>query len=142
MSDQEDKVPQPPKVPDKMTDETWSYIRQMWVETRNDLDKSLLLAASAGIGFCASMLFAQDGPETTSLTIFLLLALIAFSVSAASILLVFKFNANYLHRLLNKPNASNKDHTLGILDWLAISSFVLAVLSIFAAITTHLFCSA
>ncbi len=124
--------------PPSMTDETWSFIRQLWVDTRNELDRSLFLASSAGIGFCMSMLFDKELVSNACVMTFLLIGLVAFSSAAATILLVFKYNAAYLHRLLNDPAASNKDPLLGKLDWIAVGMFILAVLSMLAAIIARL----
>lgn len=87
------------------------------------------------------MLFDNNLTANGTLVIFLAISLVLFSLACASILVVFNANASLLQQLLNDPSKSNESPLIVALDWVAAISFVVAILSIGAAIIAHLMCA-
>lgn len=114
---------------------------QAFIDSRNEKDRSIFLSAVGGIGFCTTMLFDKDLAANGTLVVFLAISLVLFSLACASVLVVFNANASLLQRLLRDPSNSNESPLIVALDWIAVISFVVAILSIGAAIITHLMCA-
>lgn len=113
---------------------------QAFIDSRNEKDRSIFLSAVGGIGFCTTMLFDKDLAANGTLVVFLAISLVLFSLACASVLVVFNANASLLQRLLNDHSSSNESTLIVALDWVAAISFVVAILSIGAAIIAHLMC--
>lgn len=121
-----------------LSDSERSILLQAFIDSRNEKDRSIFLSAVGGVGFCTAMLFDKDLAANGKLVMFLAISLVLFSLACASVLVVFNANASLLQRLLNDPSKSNESALILALDWVAAISFVVAILSIGAAIIAHL----
>lgn len=114
---------------------------QAFIDARNEKDRSIFLSAVGGIGFSTTMLFNTELTTNHSLVVFLAISLVLFAIAAAAILVVFNANATLIQQLLNDPFSDTRSTLVEISDWVAVGSFMLAILSIGAAIIVHLTCT-
>ncbi len=96
-----------------------------WLNTKFELDKSLLTLSTGAIGLLVTLLTTIGATSVEGLVLYFV-ALLSFLVCVVSILLVFKRNAKHLEGIVTETQTS--DPLLKSLDTSAAISFVFGVL--------------
>jgi len=104
----------------------YSNVLNAWIQTKMEVDKTLILISSAGIGFLITLLANKKYIYPTDFITFPT-AFTSFSVVIFSCFLIFCRNSSYLKTLLKNPDAKY-DVWLCILDYLAKSFFIIALI--------------
>jgi hypothetical protein len=96
-----------------------------WIQTRMEVDKTLIIISSAGIGFLITLLTNQG---ITCVTVFIvyLAAFISFFVVIVLCIIILHRNSSYIEALIENQKA--KDRCLETLDYLAKTFFALALI--------------
>jgi hypothetical protein len=102
----------------------YGNIVNAWIQTRMELDRTLIYISSAGIGFLITLLANKEGINTTDFLVFLA-AFIAFFIVIILCVAIFHRNATHLEALLQNDKA--KDRWLDALDCAAKGFFILAL---------------
>ncbi|ROV61700.1 hypothetical protein EGH82_03815 [Vibrio ponticus] len=95
-----------------------------WLNTKFELDKSLLTLSTGAIGLLVTLLTTIGASSIEGLVLYFA-ALLSFLACVVSILLVFKRNAKHLESIVQGSEAN--DSWLQFLDLSAAISFVLGV---------------
>ena len=95
--------------------EFYSQLVKAWFSTKLQHDKSLLFLS---VFFMWLLVFKTKD----AISIIYDIALLSFSISIVSILLIFKVNARYLEEILNGRKSLSK--VLSLLDCISFISFV------------------
>lgn len=122
------------------SDSERSTLLQAFIDSRNEVDRSIFLSASGGVAFCAAMLFREDFPQHGLLSFWLLLSMLMFSATAALVLAIFRANARFIQRLIADDSASPRCPLIEGLEYATVVCFGLAVIAIGAAVATFHFC--
>ena len=96
-----------------------------WLNTKFELDKSLLTLSTGAIGLLVTLLTTIGATSVEGLVLYFV-ALLSFLVCVVSILLVFKRNAKHLEGIVSETESS--DPLLKSLDTSATISFVFGVI--------------
>lgn len=96
-----------------------------WFNTKFEHDKSLLTLSAGGVGLLITLL-STTGVRSIESLILYILALFGFILCLGALLWIFRRNAKHLEDVVS--GSENGDSLLIILDNIAISSFLIAVL--------------
>lgn len=96
-----------------------------WIQTRMEVDKTLIVISSAGIGFLITLLNNKGFVSTTGFIVYLS-AFFSFFVVIILCIVILQRNSSYILTLLNNPDA--KDPYLGVIDHVAKFFFALALI--------------
>ena len=96
-----------------------------WIQTRMEVDKTLIVISSAGIGFLIALL-TNKGVACTAIFVIYLAAFFSFFVVIVLCILILQRNSSYIATLLNNPDA--KDPYLDAFDHVAKAFFALALI--------------
>lgn len=99
---------------------------EKWIDISIDTDRQLLILATAGIGFLATVI-SSKGISSISQLFLVCCAGLAFMVTVASVLFLFNVNKNYLGKIL-ETGVRGDQTLLKILDLIARLSFGSGVL--------------
>jgi hypothetical protein len=112
-------------------------LRDAWLATRMERDRSILTLSAGGIGLLVALMTARR-PESSGQMVIYLFASIAFVTALIAGLMIFKRNATYLEAELAAWRAGKTDlgdAGLVQLDWTLLVAFVVGVvLTILVAI--------
>jgi hypothetical protein len=95
-----------------------------WINTRMELDKSLLTLSVAGIGFLIGILGQYTGGGVETFILYLL-ALLSFLICVVSILLVLRQNSTHIEDVV--ANVSDSSKLLAVLDRVGLFAFILGL---------------
>lgn len=98
-----------------------------WIQTRMEVDKTLIVISSAGIGFLITLL-AKKGVDCITELVVYMIAFFAFFITIALCIFIFHRNSSYIQNLLNAPDTKANDALLDVLDWAAKLIFALAMI--------------
>jgi uncharacterized membrane protein YgcG len=110
----------------KLDDGMVATIRQAWVDTRMEKDKTLLTLATGGIGVITT-LATTVGPGSKAELVLYGLAAISFVVTIIAAVLIFDANSRHLEEVLLKQTTDD-DPDLQWLDRVLFASFVVGVM--------------
>jgi hypothetical protein len=96
-----------------------------WLNTKLELDKSLLTLSAGGIGLLITLL-TTVGIKSKPIFVLYIFALVFFVVTLFSVLFMLGRNSHYVEKVLNGSN--NDDPVLNIFDGLARICFVVGVI--------------
>lgn len=91
----------------------YSTLVNSWVQTRMEVDKTLIIISSAGIGFLVTLIGNQGIGCMTDFIVYVA-ALISFIAVIIFCVLVFQRNADHIEALIDNPET--KDPYLDFLD--------------------------
>lgn len=94
--------------------ENFISMRQAWIDSQNEADRSIFYVASASAGYCCSQFMDEKYGFLPST--FLFFSLISFAATALMAIGVFRGNARLLKRLLKDPSDTNREPALAGLD--------------------------
>lgn len=117
-----------------------STLLQTFIDSRNEVDRSIFLSASGGVAFCAAMLFnAEYAYLGGTLFAWLVFAMVMFGTTAALVLWIFRANSSLVQRLLADDNADPRCPLIERLEKSAIACFITAVVAIGGAVVAFHF---
>ena len=96
-----------------------------WYNTSLEHDKSLFTLSAGGIGLLITLIRTVGVPSAETLVLYIA-AMISFLICLVSVLVIFKKNRSHIEQVFQ--GKQDPDHTLTILDNVAIWSFGIAVL--------------
>lgn len=96
-----------------------------WIQTRMEVDKTLIVISSAGIGFLITLLNNKGVACATGFVVYLA-AFLSFFVVIVLCIVILQRNSSYIKTLLNNPDA--KDSYLDTIDIVAKVFFALALI--------------
>jgi hypothetical protein len=97
-----------------------------WITSSLELDKNLLTLSAAGIGLLASLL-TTVGVKSAEGIVLYVTAIVAFGVTIAAVLVIFRLNKLHLEKVLSGEQIG-RDPLLSTLDAVAALSFAIGVL--------------
>ncbi len=103
----------------------YSTLVNSWVQTRMEVDKTLIIISSAGIGFLVTLIGNQGIGCLTDFVVYVV-ALVSFIVVIICCVLVFQRNAVHIEVLIENPET--KDPYLDFLDNAAKFFFAVALM--------------
>lgn len=92
-----------------------------WINTRMELDKSLLTLSVAGLGFLIGILGQYTGGGIEAFILYLL-ALLSFLICVISILLVLRQNSTHIEDVVS--NGADSSKLLAVLDGVGLFAFI------------------
>lgn len=99
-------------------------LNQAWFATALEQTKSVFTLASAGVGLALTLIYSGQMKDLcSSAPICLLLAAIAFALSAWFCIWVFRVNGRLVGKLLRDEDSSTEDGLVGRLDMTSRCSF-------------------
>lgn len=98
---------------------------QGWLDTRLELDKSILTLSTAGLGFLIVMP-TQGGITGVAIFTLFIFALLAFLTAIIAVLAVLRGNSTHLQNVLANHEAENT--LLATLDKVSIAGFLVGVM--------------
>jgi hypothetical protein len=103
----------------------YSSLVNAWIQTRMEVDKTLIIISSAGIGFLITLLANKGVTCATALVVYLV-AFFCFFATIVLCVLILQRNSSYIRTLLDDPKA--KDPLLDTIDRAAKFTFALALI--------------
>ncbi|MDA8085863.1 MAG: hypothetical protein M0Z75_04110 [Nitrospiraceae bacterium] len=109
----------------------YSNLVNAWIQSRMELDKTLITISSAGIGFLVALLSYKVIDGWGMFTVFVM-ALIAFFLTIWTCIGIFKENSAYIGKLIENPDATSEQSRLNKLDKRAQILFSVAMACVLA----------
>ena len=104
----------------------YASILQAWQSTNMELDKNILALSSGAIGLLVTFINIF-GIKTQCEIILYILSIGAFLIAIISSLMIFKYNAKYLEKIIQHSDNKN-DPILGFLDKILVKAFVIGII--------------
>lgn len=99
-------------------------LREAWVSTRMEKDKTLLALATGGIGLLTT-LSSTVGPSSNTELILYVVAGVSFGVAVVVAVMIFDRNSTHIENVLN--NAATEDKPLKWMDRTLLASFLIGL---------------
>ena len=117
----------------------YSALINAWIQSRMEVDKTLIIISSAGIGLLVTIITTLGISNTAEFLIFIG-AFVSFFIVIVTCIIVLDKNPHYIKSILYKED--NKETKLDVYDKLAKSFFVIAVALSVSFITFCMICFA
>lgn len=120
--------------------ELYSHQVQAWVNTRMELDKSILTLSAGAIGILTTLISVSDAISEITNYLYII-SVILLVVTIVLVLVIFHFNAKYLEDTI-KQNGQNENSNsiLGFLDiflkFLFLFSIILSIITLYCNLNT------
>ena len=105
----------------------YSALVNAWIQTKMEVDKTLIIISSAGIGFLITIISKLDINNVTELIIYLS-AFISFFIVIITCVEVFRKNAVYIKNIIDEKDDNHK--SLDTYSFVAKLFFTLALIFI------------
>lgn len=105
----------------------YSVLVDAWVQSRMEVDKTLIIISSAGIGFLLTII-SKLGINNVIEFIIYLFAFISFFIVIITCIVVFTKNTIYIKKIIKEGKDDHR--SLDICSWVAKSFFILALISV------------
>jgi len=99
-------------------------LREAWVSTRMEKDKTLLTLATGGIGLLTTLATAVGPASKTELALYVVAGL-SFAVAVVVAVMIFDRNSVHIEHVLN--NAATEDKPLKWMDRTLLASFLIGL---------------
>lgn len=110
------------------TPEERATLRQAWVDTRMEKDKTLLTLSAGGVGLLVTLLTGFGARSSLQLGMFALSG-VAFLIAMLTAVVVFERNAKHIEDVLNGASVGD-DSMLVRLDVILMGAFLLGVVGL------------